>query len=121
VTIHRADCPRIKSERETERLVHVDWGQRDEQQLYPVSIVIEAWDREGLLRDVAIAVSEERVSMASASAVAHADGRATLTATLRIAGIDQLARVFSRVQRVKGVLEVRRQGKSQPAPQANTA
>jgi GTP pyrophosphokinase len=111
VTVHRCDCPRIQSEKETERLVQVDWGLRDEQQLYPVTIVIEAWDRAGLLRDVAIAVSEERVSMASASADTHTDGRATLTATLRIAGIDQLSRVFSRIERVKGVLEVRRQGR----------
>jgi guanosine-3',5'-bis(diphosphate) 3'-pyrophosphohydrolase len=111
VTVHRADCPRIQSERETERLVQVDWGPRGQQQVYPVNILIEAWDREGLLRDIAIAVSEERVSMASASADAHADGRATLTATLKIAGIDQLSRVFARIERVKGVLEVRRKGR----------
>jgi hypothetical protein len=29
---------------------------------------------------------------------------------LRIAGIDQLSRIFTRVGRVKGVLEVRRHG-----------
>lgn len=111
VTVHRADCPRIASERETERLVHdIDWGPRDEQQVYPVSIIVEAWDRAGLLRDITIAVADERVSMASASAETHPDGRATITATLRIAGIDQLSRVFARLDRVKGVLEVRRQG-----------
>jgi len=110
VTIHRADCPRIRSEKETERLVSVEWGPRDQQQVFPVSMVVEAWDREGLLRDITIAVSEERVSMASASAATHSDGHATITATLRIAGIDQLSRVFSRVERVRGVQEVRRHG-----------
>ncbi|HZU11578.1 MAG TPA: bifunctional (p)ppGpp synthetase/guanosine-3',5'-bis(diphosphate) 3'-pyrophosphohydrolase [Chloroflexota bacterium] len=112
VTVHRTDCPRIQSERETERLVQVEWGPQGEQQLYPVSIVIEAWDRAGLLRDIAIAVSEERVSMASATAEAHADGRAIVTSTLRIAGIDQLSRVFARIERVKGVLDVRRRGRT---------
>lgn len=112
VTVHRADCPRIQSEQEKERLVTVDWGLRDDQQLYPVTIEIASWDREGLLRDVAIAVADERVSMSAVKAETHADGRATLTATLQIAGIDQLSRVFSRVERVKGVSEVRRQGKS---------
>ncbi|GAC1442901.1 MAG: bifunctional (p)ppGpp synthetase/guanosine-3',5'-bis(diphosphate) 3'-pyrophosphohydrolase [Chloroflexota bacterium] len=120
VTVHRADCPRIQTEKETERLVPVDWGPRGEQQLYSVSIIIEAWDREGLLRDVAIAVADERVSMASASAATGADGRAVLTATLRIGGIDQLSRVFTRIERVKGVLEVRRQGRSSK-PVENTA
>lgn len=117
VTVHRADCPRIASEKETERLVHdVDWGPRDEQQVYPVSIIVEAWDRAGLLRDITIAVADERVSMASASAETHPDGRATITATLRIAGIDQLSRVFTRLDRVKGVLEVRRHGPRRKSP-----
>jgi GTP pyrophosphokinase len=111
VTVHRSDCPRIKAEKETERLVNVDWGPRDEQQLYSVPIVVEAWDRDGLLRDITIAVAEERVSMAAVDARAVAGGRAILTATLRIAGIDQLSRIFARVERVKGVLEVRRQGR----------
>ena len=110
--MHRADCPRIQAEKETERIVNVDWGPTDDQQLYPVTVVIEAWDREGLLRDVAITVADERVSMASATADTHPDGRAILTATLRIAGVDQLSRVFNRLERVKGVLDVRRQGKT---------
>jgi GTP pyrophosphokinase len=112
VTVHRSDCPRIQSEKETERLVSVDWGPIDEQHLYPVTVVIQAWDREGLLRDVAIAVADERVSMAAVKADTQPDGKAVLTATLRIAGIDQLSRVFSRVERVKSVLEVRREGKA---------
>jgi (p)ppGpp synthase/HD superfamily hydrolase len=120
VTVHRADCPRILAEKETERLVHVDWGLQDAQQLYPVTVIVEAWDREGLLRDITIAVADERVSMASASASTSADGRATVTATLRIGGINQLSQVFARIERVKGVIEVRRQGKRQPK-QAQTA
>jgi guanosine-3',5'-bis(diphosphate) 3'-pyrophosphohydrolase len=112
VTVHRSDCPRIQSEKETERLVSVDWGPVDDQNLYPVTVVIQAWDREGLLRDVAIAVADERVSMSAVKAETHPDGKAVLTATLRIAGIDQLSRVFTRIERVKSVLEVRREGKT---------
>jgi GTP pyrophosphokinase len=115
VSVHRADCPRIISEKETERLVRVDWGLQNDQQLYSVSIIVEAWDRPGLLRDVAIAVAEERVSMASAAAATHPDGHATVTATLRVAGIDQLTRIISRVERVRGVSEVRRQGNKRKA------
>jgi GTP pyrophosphokinase len=113
VTVHRADCPRILAEKEQERLVHVDWGPRNEQQVYPVSIVVDAWDRDGLLRDITTAVAEERVSLASARADTSPDGKAVITATLRIAGIDQLSRIFTRVERVKGVLDVRRQGHRQ--------
>lgn len=116
VTVHRADCSRILAEQEKERLVTVDWGPPNQQQLYPVTVIVEGWDRDGLLRDIAIAVSDERVSMAAASAVTYPDGRATITATLKIAGIDQLSRVFQRVERVKGIHEVRRQERR---PKAN--
>ncbi|HEX6508117.1 MAG TPA: RelA/SpoT family protein, partial [Chloroflexota bacterium] len=112
VTVHRRDCPRIQSEKETERLVTVDWSPRDEQQLYSVPVAIEAWDRDGLLRDVAIAVAEDRVSMSSVEALGHPDGHATLKVTLRIGGIDQLSQVFTRIERVKGVMSVRRQGRA---------
>jgi guanosine-3',5'-bis(diphosphate) 3'-pyrophosphohydrolase len=111
VTVHRVDCPRIQSEKEIERLVHVDWSPQGDQQLYSVSIVIEAWDREGLARDVTNAVAEERISMSAFSALAPGDGKATVTATLRIASVDQLSRVLARIERVTGVLEVRRQGR----------
>ncbi len=112
VTVHRQDCPRIQAERETERIVSVDWGPRDDQQLYSVPVIIEAWDRDGLLRDVAIAVSEDRVSMTTVEAQSHSDGHATVKATLRVAGIDQLSRVFARIERIKGVVGVRRQGRA---------
>jgi GTP pyrophosphokinase len=113
--VHRSDCPRIQTEKETERLVDVDWGPPVDRQAYSVPIIIEAWDREGLLRDVAIAVTDERVSMASTDAQVQADGRALLKAALLVSSIDQLQRVFVRIERVKGVLEVRRQGRRKKA------
>lgn len=112
VTVHRTDCPRIRSEREQERLVRVDWGPRDEQQLYSVSIIVEAWDRDGLARDITNAVAEERVNMTAFAAATAGQNRAIITATLRIGGIDQLSRVFTRLERVNGVLEVKRQGRA---------
>ncbi|MGH2448544.1 MAG: RelA/SpoT family protein [Chloroflexota bacterium] len=120
VTIHRADCPRIHTERERERLVPVSWGPKDEQQLYQVAVLVEAWDRDGLLRDIAIAVGDEKVGLVSARADTQSDGRAIITTTLRIGGIDQLSRVFARIERVRGVVSVRRQGRRANRP-AQTA
>jgi GTP pyrophosphokinase len=114
VTIHRATCPRVLSEMESERLVQVDWGRAPHQDLYNVTILVRAWDRDGLLRDVSASVTEERVSIAAASVDAHQDGSATIHLTLRISNIDQLSRVFSRLERVRNVYEVRRDGASHP-------
>ena len=80
-------------------------------------MVIEAWDRDGLLRDVAIAMTEERVNMTAVRAQVHADGRATLTATLRIAGIDQLSRAFGRIERRQRRAGSATAGPKEPAEQ----
>ncbi len=46
VTIHRANCPSVLSERDIERLIDVDWESVD-QQTYPITVRIEALDRPG--------------------------------------------------------------------------
>jgi GTP pyrophosphokinase len=114
ITVHRSSCSRVLNEHESERLVQVDWGRAPEQSLYNVTIVVRAWDRDGLLRDVSAAVTEERISIASASVDSHQDGSATIHLTLRISNIDQLSRVFMRLERVRNVFEVRRDGTQRP-------
>ncbi len=113
ITVHRSQCTRVLNEHEAERLVQVDWGRALETALYNVSIIVRAWDRDGLLRDVSAAVTEERVSIASATVDSHPDGSATIHLTLKITDIDQLSRVFMRLERVRNVYEVRRDGGQQ--------
>ena len=53
VSIHRQSCGSVARmrAREPERLIDADWGKpRDE--VFPVDVVLEAMDRQGLLRDV---------------------------------------------------------------------
>ncbi len=109
VTVHRATCPRILTETETERLVQVTWGRATLQSTYDVTIFVQALDREGLLRDVSAAMAEERVNIVAASVNATpSSSLATIRATININGVDQLSRVFGRIERVRGVLEVSR-------------
>ena len=112
VTVHRADCPSIKNEDEPERLVHVEWG-RVEQQTFPVVIRVEAWDREGLVRDVAAVVADERVNISAANVTVHKDRTSTLIMTLEIVSIDRLARVLARIEGIKDVFSVTRDGGGQ--------
>jgi guanosine-3',5'-bis(diphosphate) 3'-pyrophosphohydrolase len=108
--IHRADCQNLSRyrERERERLVSVSWEGMG-QQHYLAPIVITANDRPGLIRDIASVVSEVGVNMTSVStAVNSTKGLATIRATLEIDGLDQLQRVFTRLEKVKGVKHVER-------------
>jgi len=107
ITIHRADCSTLKHIEETERLIPVSWGPTRE--IYPVVIHIEAFDRPGMLRDIASAVSDAGISMSAANVTTHNDQTATIVATLGITSIGQLSQVLSKIESIRDVVEVRRQ------------
>ena len=108
--VHRADCRNISRyrERERERLVNVSWTSMG-QQRYLAPILITARDRSGLIRDIATVVSEAGVNMTSVgSNVSAGQERAFINATLEIESLDQMYRLFTRLEKVKGVLHVER-------------
>jgi guanosine-3',5'-bis(diphosphate) 3'-pyrophosphohydrolase len=108
VTIHREDCHNIVHEDEKERLIPVEWGQSD--QLFPVNIQVEAWDRVGLMRDVTTVVAEEKVNITSVN-LANGDGQTiTLFLTLETRGLAQLSQILKKIDAVKGVIGVSRIG-----------
>src|SRR6266700_1160646 len=113
--VHRADCQNIGRyrERERERLVSVSWTSMGNQR-YLAPVVIAARDRAGLIRDIATVVSEAGVNMTSVSSnVSGGKEIALISVTLEIEGMEQLQRVFTKVEKVKGVRHVERDlGKS---------
>ena len=106
VTVHRKDCPNIAHEDERERLVRVDWVRGGSS--YPVSILIEALDRVGLFRDISTVVSAEKVNMTRLSSVEHGDGTTSIHITLEVNNVNQLGRLFSRLEKVHEVTSVSR-------------
>ncbi|HKS91160.1 MAG TPA: bifunctional (p)ppGpp synthetase/guanosine-3',5'-bis(diphosphate) 3'-pyrophosphohydrolase [Tepidiformaceae bacterium] len=106
VTVHRADCHNILNEDERERIVEVEWGSVS--RLYPVSVDIEAWDRVGLLRDVTTVVTDDKVNMVGVRTTENNDGSVRIQATLETTGIEQLSRLLSRIEIIRGVRSVER-------------
>ena len=106
VTVHKQDCPSVRHEDEPERLVNVQWGK--EQQLYPVRIIMKAYDRVGLLRDVTALVSNEGVNIASVVTGDYSNGTVTLSLTCHTTGLDQLNKLFSKLDGVRGCISVTR-------------
>ncbi|CAI8056491.1 GTP pyrophosphokinase [Geodia barretti] len=106
VTVHKKDCISLINEDEPERIVHVSWGEAKE--LYPVRVCIDAYDRVGLLRDVTVRVSEERVNIASVVTQEKSDGTVIMELTLHTTGLEQLGQLFAKLEGVKGVTSVTR-------------
>jgi GTP pyrophosphokinase len=106
VTVHRRDCHNVLHEDEPERLVEVEWG--GDRQLYPVAVRIEAWDRVGLLRDIGSIVAEDKVNMQGVRTQEHSDRTVSVYITLQTTGVDQLTRLLSKLESVRGVFSVDR-------------
>jgi GTP pyrophosphokinase len=107
VTVHLRDCVTIQHERDVERLIEVEWEGVAER-TYPISIRLDAYDRTGLLSDITNVVAEQKVNIVAAHMETHEDRTSTITATLQVTSVGQLARIMSRLEQVKDVFSVQR-------------
>ena len=107
VTVHLRECVTILHERDVERLIEVEWEGAAER-TYPIAIRLDAYDRTGLLSDITNVVAEQKVNIVSAHLETHPDRTATVSATLQVSSVAQLAKVLSRLEQVKDVFSVQR-------------
>ena len=110
MVVHRSDCRALRRNREQawERYIEVNWLQIEPQQ-YLAPITIVARDRAGLLRDVAAVVSDAGINMTAVTSTTNTSlQKAVITATLEIEAVEQIDRIFKRLQQVKNVVSVSR-------------
>ena len=104
VTIHRASCSNVARMRaaQPERLIVADWGApRDE--VFPVDIVVEAMDRQGLLRDISEVLSREKINVTAANTLTKSL-HTRMAFTIEVQGLGVLKRALALIRDVKGVL-----------------
>ena len=107
VTVHKRTCPSVLHEDEPERLVTVEWGQSKE--LFPVRVTMLAYDRVGLLRDLTQNVSEEGVNISNVLTQQQPNGTVSLTFNVHTTGLQQLSKLFSKLEGVRGCISVHRE------------
>ncbi len=112
VTIHRQDCLGVlEKEEEAHRLIQVNWGEFTKE-LYLVDIYIEAYDRQGLLRDVTSTLSNEKINVLAVNTRTNQENNiAQLTLSIEIPDLDTLMTVLNKILQIPNVLEARRLGK----------
>jgi (p)ppGpp synthase/HD superfamily hydrolase len=86
----------------------VQWADQPEA-TYPVKIQVSAYDRSGLMRDVAALVADEHINMITVEALTgQKDNLALINATLGIRDATQLTRILTKIDRLPNVVEARR-------------
>ncbi|MGA2367977.1 MAG: bifunctional (p)ppGpp synthetase/guanosine-3',5'-bis(diphosphate) 3'-pyrophosphohydrolase [Dehalococcoidia bacterium] len=101
ITVHRKTCINIINEEEKERLIEVSWGVVED--VYPINVQVEAWDRVGLLRDITTVVAEEKINITSVS-TQYSDDVFSMFATIEIKNMAQLNHILSRIMSLRGVI-----------------
>jgi guanosine-3',5'-bis(diphosphate) 3'-pyrophosphohydrolase len=108
VTVHRVDCVNVRNAADPDRVVEVEW-ERGNSQVFPVNIKIEAWDRTGLLRDIAAVIAESKINLSGADVQVYDDRTAVISTIVEIANLTQLSRLLERLEGVRDVHTVARE------------
>ncbi len=110
VSIHRQDCTNIinLTAEDRLRLIEVEWGGEDVE-TYPVSLIVLAMDRHGLLNDVSKTLADEKVNVIAMNTLSDKkDQTARMSVTLEITDVLQLTRIMDKLRQLPNVTEVLR-------------
>src|SRR5690625_2551514 len=108
ISVHRVDCANVEVlKKEPERIVDVEWAPTADS-VFLVQIQVEALDRSGLLSDVTRVLSDNHVSILSASVTTTRDRVANLRFVFEMGDPTHLGHIAAAVRKVDGVFDVNR-------------
>lgn len=124
VAIHRSDCSNLAEmkRRSPERVIAVAWGGGEaagkHAPVYPVDVLVEAGDRQGLLRDVLEVFAKEKMNVVAVNTQSMKPGAvkpragggdtAWMSFTLELSDASRLAKVLRELCAIPGVRSARR-------------
>ena len=114
VSIHRVDCVNVINLplEDKARLIDAQWQQggagTDTNAKYLAEIVIYAYNRNGLLADVAKALTEKDIDIVSLSTKTSKKGISSMQTSFEIASKDELDRIIAKIMTVESVVDVER-------------
>jgi GTP pyrophosphokinase len=107
ISIHRVDCINFRNmgARNPERVISAEWGEGGAQSgaVYPVDLMVDAGDRQGLLRDISDILSREKINV-TAVRTQSKNGVAHMGFTVELSGTAALQKALSALREVPGVI-----------------
>jgi hypothetical protein len=92
---------------EQKRLIDVTWDVATDA-VYKANIVIVAADKPGIMVDIMMAISENKININNISSHSDKNKMATIHLGLDITNIGQLETIMSRIKRIQGIYSVER-------------
>jgi GTP pyrophosphokinase len=89
-------------------VIEVEWGDAAEVN-YPAELVLHAYNRQGLLRDISSVLADEKISVDSVQTRTDKQRlQATMELQLSVPGLAALSRTIARLEQLPNVTSVRR-------------
>ena len=110
VSIHRCDCPNAQyrdDPKQAARWVRVRWANQEEQP-FETTLELECLTRDGLLLDVATAMTSARVRVKELYGKDLPGGKSTFTVRFEVKNVTELESVRSKLLNVRDVISSRR-------------
>lgn len=113
VSIHRMDCVNIinLSPEEKSRVIEAEWmhsNKAPENEKYMAQILVYAFNRNGLLADIAKALTEKNIDIISLQTKTSKKGIATMNICFEISGKEELVRIIDKIEAINSVMKVER-------------
>lgn len=111
ITVHRKNCNNIvkASSRQLPRIIPIEWGHKT-QHFYVSNLVVLAFDRQGLIRDISAVLANEEINVGAIRSHSNKDHhKVTIIFSLELSNKDLLNRVLKRIQQLPNIISVRRE------------
>lgn len=110
VSIHRDDCVNLLQlkTKEPERIIDVSWGS-EVKTTYPVELLVSAYDRTGLLKDLMVVLANIGINVISMNTLSNKnENSAQMTITVEVEDLRSLGRIMAQLSKVPNVADVHR-------------
>ena len=109
VSIHNEHCAEYKYliAQDAGRAVEAGWEMQPSNGQI-VQIIIEAYDRRGLLKDLTAVIFADHINIQQVNTITEANGIATMKLQIEVKGLAQLSRLLARLEQQPGIMSARR-------------
>ncbi len=110
VSIHRMDCRNFLQLQidEPERILKVSWGQAP-QDKYSVDIIVEAYDRTGLLRDITTLLDSAHINVTAMQTLSNGRSNTVdMMLGIEIKDFTQLSRILAKINQLPNIVSAER-------------
>lgn len=113
ISIHRTDCVNVFNlpEDERNRLIDAEWQEQegdDTKERYSTEIKIFANNRIGMFVDISKVFTERQIDITSMNSRTNKQGKATITMTFDIHGVEELGKLVDKLRQIEGVIDIER-------------